>query len=279
MKGQFVLVSGSASRTCSTLLLSRAIDFIQVLVPEVLKAGGGFVVLLGNEEATKGSDGNARIFDWTILRAIEPYAEETLQPQRVYARVLVRDDAWKSRMSESNQGTFNRLQQRGALEVHRVRKEVYTGGKYREVECEFADCMLALGGGKGTYSAGQEMIALGKPVLPLDLEIGSLSEDGEGALLLHKEFQAKPEEFFPATYLSIANRIESLSLQVESQDPVGVARRATEVLDQELDAGLFQDSRPDSRFGALVDGTANRLLKVTGVLRAFEYLKNWIPML
>ena len=279
MKGQFVLVSGSSSRTCSALLLSRAMGFIQVLVPEVLKAGGGFVLLLGDEEATKGSDGNARVFDWTILRAIEPYAEETLQPQRVYARVLMRDDAWKSRMNEGNQGTFNRLQQRGALEVHRVRQEVYTGGKYREVECELADCMLALGGGKGTYSAGQVMIALGKPVLPLDLEIGSLSEDGEGALLLHKEFQSKPEEFFPATHLSIVNQIESLSLQAESQDPASVARRATGVLARELDSGPIQEERPDSGLGTLFDGTVNRLLKVTGVLRAIEYLKNWIPML
>ena len=133
-------------------------------------------------------------------------------------------------MSESNQRTFNRLQQRGALEVHRVRQEVYTGGKYREIECKLADCMLGLGGGRGTYSVGHQMIALGKPVLPLDLDLGSFSEDGEGALLLHKEFQSKPEQFFPATYLSIANQIESLSLQAEGQSPVSVALRATEVL-------------------------------------------------
>ena len=277
MNGQFLLLSGSASRACSALALTRAVEFVQALVPETLKVGGGFVLLVGYEEPTKGVDGVPRIFDWTILRAIESYTEATIQPQRVHARVILRDDTWNSRMSESDQHTFNRLQQRGALEVERVPQGVFTGGKYRQVECELADCMLALGGGKGTYSAGREMITLGKPVLPLDLEIGSLSEDGQGALLLHKEFQSTPEQFFPSTHVTVVNQIELLSLQAEGRDPAGVAQRAVEVLARELDAGQVQALWRGNRVGALVDGTVNRFLKVTGVLRALEYLKNWIP--
>lgn len=279
MNGRFILVSGSASRNCSSHVLARAMDFLLALVPEVLKLGGGFVLLAGDEQRTKGSDGLPRIFDWTILRAMEPFVENTLQPQRVLARVIMRDDSWQYRMGDGERGTFNRLQQRGALEVHRIPNEAYTGGKYREAQCEASDCMLALGGGKGTYSLGQQMIALGKPVLPLDLEIGSFSEDGGGALLLHKEFQAKPEVFFPVTYPRLSNKIEFLSLAGEGQDPASVAQRAIEALALELESIPSQGPSRNGGLGALLDSVTGYVQKIGGLVKALASLKNFLPWL
>ena len=235
MKGQFVLVSGSAAPSCSSLQLAIATRFVQFFVPEVLKAGGSLVVLTGDENRTKDANGNPHIFDWTILRAIEEYLGVTTQSPRVYAQVVMADDAWQSRMDDGNRRTFGNLQQHGVLAIARIRREEFTGGKYRRVECELADAMIALGGGRGTYSVGREMIELGKPVLPFDLEIGAFSKDGDGALLLHRELQTEPDRFFPITHRDIVNQIEALSLQRGSHDPAGVAQRAVEILSRELD--------------------------------------------
>ena len=84
MNGRFVLFSGSASLSCPTERLVQAIRFLDGFVIQVLQAGGGFVVLLGNEDRTKGDDGEPRIFDWTILRKIQHYAESTTDVPRVY---------------------------------------------------------------------------------------------------------------------------------------------------------------------------------------------------
>ena len=84
---------------------------------------------------------------------------------------------------------------------------------------------------------GEEMMDLRKPVLPLDLKIGALSEDGEGALLLHKELQSNPSEFFPATHSHVINQIESLSLQGGNHQAASVAQRAVEILSRELHRG------------------------------------------
>ena len=277
MKGRFILISGSASLNCSSQVLDRARNFLQALVPMVLNLGGGFVLLAGDEQRTIGSDGLPRIFDWTILRAIEPFVESTLQPQRILVRVIIRDDSWQYRMGDSHQGTFNRLQQRGAMEVHRIPKEVYTGGKYREAQCEYSDCMLALGGGKGTYSLGRQMIALGKPVLPLDLEIGSFSEDGEGGLLLHKELQAKPEEFFPVTYSTLSNKIEFLSLAGEGQDPANVAQRVIEALTLELESISSQGSSRTGGLSALRDRGKRYVERIGGLVKALASLRYFLP--
>ena len=273
MDGKFILFSGSASRSCPAERLDTAVKFLDAFVQQVLQAGGGFVVLLGDEDRTKGDDGNPRTFDWTILRAVERYAESTAATPRIYARVVMSDDAWATRMNDGNRRTFLNLEQRRTLEVERIRREQFTGGEYRRVECKLADALVAMGGGKGTYSVGQEMLELGKPVLPLDLEIGAFSEDGEGALLLHRELQDDPSLFFPATHDQVVDRIETLSLQGSPID--GAARRAAEMLNRELDTTVPAPQRISrvKRWLIWIETAASKLLAAVGVMRAIDFIK------
>ena len=273
MNGKYVLLSGTASRDCPVPELDMATSFVQSFTAEVLKAGGGLVVLLGDETRTKGADGRPRIFDWTILRTVEEYVGVTTQAPRIHVRAVMADDAWQSRMDDGNRRTFSNLQQRGVLEVERIRREKFTGGEYRRTECELADAMVALGGGKGTYSVGEEMMELGKPVLPLDLKIGALSEDGEGALLLYKELQSNPRDFFPATHRHVINQIESLSLQGGNHQAASVAQRAVEILSRELHRSPASESRGIKSLFGNVGRAVSKFLTVIGVLRAIDFLK------
>ena len=276
MNGKYILVSGTASRDCPQQELDMATRFVQSFTAEVLKAGGGLVVLLGDEDRTKGTDGRPRIFDWIILRAVEEYVGVTTQAPRVHVRVVMADDVWQSRMDEGNRRTFGNLQQRGALEVERIRRERFTGGEYRRTECELADALIALGGGKGTYSVGEEMMELGKPVLPLDLKIGALSEDGEGALQLHRELQSNPRDFFPATHGRVINQVESLSLQGGNHRAASVAQRAVEILSRELHREPVSKSRGIRRLFGNAERAVNKFLTAIGVLRAIDFVKQLV---
>ena len=276
MDGRFVLFSGSASASCPNDRLDQAVEFLGCFVPEVLQAGGGFVILLGDEDGTKDSDGRPRIFDWEILRSVERYVESTTNGTRVYARVVVSDNAWRDKMRERNRGTFSNLQQRGALEIERIPREEYVGGTYRKWECDLADALLALGGGKGTYIVGREMAEMDKPVLPLDLDIGAYSEDGEGALLLHRELQADASQFFPATHNRVVDHIEAVSFQGNTVDTV--ARRAVELLNREMSASPRLDTSSVKRGLRFLEAAVAKFLTVIGVLRAWDFLKNAIGL-
>ena len=271
MNDRFVLFSGSASSSCPDERLDQAIQFLGCFVPQVLQASGGFVVLLGDEDETRGDDGKPRIFDWEILRSVERYVESTTDGIRVYARVVISDNAWVDKMSAGNRQTFSNLQRRGALEVERIRREEYAGGTYRRVECELADALLALGGGRGTYIVGREMLELGKPVLPLDLDIGASSEDGEGALLLHRELQAEPSLFFPATHDRVMEQLEAMSFPGNPID--GVARRTVEMLNREMSSSDRAGKSRVKRGSNLLETAAKRFLAFIGVLRAWEFLR------
>ena len=236
MNGKFIMLAGSASPSCPADKLEVAVRLVRSFTGEALRRGGGIVVLAGDEESTRDEHGIPRIFDWLALREVQRYAKSTTETPRRYARVVMSDAAPESKIDEANLRLLRDLEQRNAVELCLIRREVFTGGEYRKLMVEKADAMLAIGGGKGTYSAGAEMIAMGKPVLPLDLQLGSSADDGDGAVALHREMASAPSRFFPNTYRDVRNRIGLLSLDRGINAAETVARVSVEILAKEFDA-------------------------------------------
>ena len=60
------------------------------------------------------------------------------------------DKAWESKIDDAGLRLLRDLEQRNAVDLRHIRREMFTGGEYREVMVERSDAMLAIGGGKGT---------------------------------------------------------------------------------------------------------------------------------
>ena len=247
MNGKFILLSGSAGLSCPADKLDIAIQFIRSFTGEALSRGGGIVVLAGDEEATKDEHGTPHIFDWLALREIESYAKSTTGTPRPYARVVMSDQAPESKIDDANLRLLRDLEQRNAVELCPIRREVFTGGEYRKMMIERADAMLAIGGGKGTYSAGAEIIAQGKPLLPLDLQLGSTADDGDGAVALHREMSSNPCRFFANTHQDVMNRVGLISLNRGINDTTTAARVSAEMLARELDTSPAPEQRSEGK--------------------------------
>ena len=240
MDGKYILISGSASRCCQDGKLDVTLQFVRGFAEEVLMRGGGIVVLAGEEESTTDERGNPRIFDWVALREVERYAERTSHEPRRFARVVMCDRVPESKIDQVNLQLLRRLEQRNAVERCHISRQLFTGGEYRQVMTDMADAMLALGGCKGTYSAGVVMTDLGKPALPVDLQLGSIREDGDGAISLLREMMSDAAPFFPNTYLQAMNRIGMLAMNRGTNHPRDAARTVAEMLETELASGLTE---------------------------------------
>ena len=257
MNGKFILISGSASPTCPQHKLDAACEFVTRFTGEVLRLGGGVVVLAGAEPSTSDDRGASIIFDWVALRKVARYATTTTESPRKYARIVMSDEARESKIDDANLKLLRDLQQRDVVKLLHIERELYTGGEYRKVMADNADAMLAIGGGKGTYSAGDEMTERGKPVLPLDLQLDSSSDDGNGSVALHWDLTSEPCRFFPNTGQDVANKIDILSLERGINDVADVARTAAEMLAREL-ASAPQEERPEGREGTVGGLVAER---------------------
>ena len=112
MNGQYVLISGSASRSCPADKLELAIRFVASFTTEVLRRQAGVVVLAGGEEANRNRDGTPLIFDWVALRAVERFAESTTGDPRPYARVVMSDEVQEAKIDDYNLKLLKNLEQR-----------------------------------------------------------------------------------------------------------------------------------------------------------------------
>ena len=236
------------------------------------------MVLAGSEEGTRDEHGTPHIFDWLALREIEKYVESSTEPPRPYVRVVMSDMAQESRIDPANLRLLKNLEQRNVVELFPIRQEVFTGGEYRKVMIEQADAFVAVGGGKGTYSAGTDMIAEGKTVLPLDLQLGSFVQDGDGSVALHREMISAPERFFPNTHQEMRNRIVLLSLDRGINDAGSVARVSAEMLARELSTNLPSDQPVHIRQRlATVWQGAKALPVLASAIRILEWVRSLLP--
>ena len=192
-------------------------------------------MLAGAEKSTQDAQGVPHIFDWLILRQVERYAENTLEKPRIYARIVMSDAATESKIDDGNLRVLRNLEQRNVIERHHIKREVFTGGAYRRAMVERSDALLAVGGGKGTHSIGREMIEDGKPVLPIDIRLGSVADDGDGAVTLHRELMSHPAQFLPHAGSNVVNRIGLISLDRENNEIEAVALAAAQILENRVD--------------------------------------------
>lgn len=234
MQEKLVLIAGSASNTCPTAKLEVAHAFVQVLARLVLEEGGGFALFVSGEPTN--DDGLPLIFDWIVLRELDRYLTASGAPARHRVLVVTSHKAWSTKMSEAQRQLLVKLSGAGAAECAYVDDDVHTGGNIGDKQIGRASAMVAIGGGKGVTDRAHKMMRKGCPVLPLDLSVGALSGDGDGALGLHKRLLAEPQRFFPLTPDHVKRYLPSLSLDVQGADVEAVATRAVELLAAEFDA-------------------------------------------
>ena len=122
------------------------------------------------------------------------------------------------------------------------------------------------------------MIALGKPVLPLDLQLGSTAEDGDGAVALYREMASAPNRFFLNTYQDMRNRVGLLSLDREINEAGVVARVSAEMLAKELNAIPLPDQSTNIR-GRLVTGWQGMkaLPVIASAIKIIEWARGLLP--
>ena len=108
---------------------------------------------------------------------------------------------------------WNDLITRGCLAVLPGEWNWFSGAVRRALLASHADVLITLGGGEGVEHYGSLFQARSKPVIPLDLQIGSSSNDGRGgSLRILDRVRSDPRLFFPLLAPDTVNaHLESLA--------------------------------------------------------------------
>ena len=106
--------------------------------------------------------------------------------------IVLADRHRRESMNPEQRVLIAKLSLRGLAKVDVIPDEVVTGGNVGDAQASHASGMIALGGGKGVADRAYKMMKKGLPIYPMDLKIGSNSEDGEGSLSLAQKLHVCP---------------------------------------------------------------------------------------
>jgi nucleoside phosphorylase len=173
------------------------------------------------------------VFSWTVLEEIERLAGKNERGE-VRVVLITAPKFTAGRMSEERSRLVQTLEAQGIARVEIIANDLWVGGRIRDTQASLAHAMICLGGGKGVVDLAHRLCTRGAPVLPMDIEIRGINEDGGGAQQLYQEMTRHPSRFFPYTGAQIPSRLFALSLRNPANSIPRTAATALEVVAQEL---------------------------------------------
>ena len=260
MNGRLILIAGSADKECPSENLRTAISFAREAAAAIIETGSS-VAVLATREPTREENGVEipLTFDWEILREVKRVTNNrALEGGRILARVFTGADSLEKRLSEGNTRLLQELQGLGVAEVTFIEEEMYSGGEYRDWQQACCDGMIAVGGGAGTYQVARKMCDAGKPVFPVDIQIGARHRDGTGAIQLLSEMKTVGERFLPRNHRIVNEKLALLSLEHPHWSMGRVATTIAKVMDDEVSREDIPE--PVGLFGKLKAKLQGKLL-------------------
>jgi hypothetical protein len=238
LQGRRVHIAGSAKLDAQLPALTYAHDLIERVTERLALAGAGFVIQLGKEPRAADNPVNPSItFDWTVAETLG----RLLHSGRIQATTsdgpliaCVTTDKTSTQVPADRVPLWDRLIASGAMLMRHVEPGWTAGAIRRQIQSRLGDMLIALSGGEGVEHLATEYALLSKPVIPLDLQIGSSCDDGSGgAAMLAGRMRAHPERFIR---LVEASRAGNLLMQMETRQGQRAAETVADAMLALLDA-------------------------------------------
>jgi len=218
IRGRRITIAGSASTNAEAALLEYTHKIVEQLVAALFAEGALFGVGIGKEPRRMDDDSQASIiFDWTVLEVVganlKADVSKASTPQGpIVASVTTSKTAIQ--VPETRKQLWADLLGSNAVLIKSVEPGWTSGAVRRQIQSELGDVLIAISGGEGVEHLAKEFALQGKPVIPLDLQLGSSSNDGVGgAGKLFDQMQSHPERFLS---LSDPNLAGALIAQCDS---------------------------------------------------------------
>jgi hypothetical protein len=213
--GKRVHIVGSAIDTANLTQLHYAHLLVKHVTFEILQhSGGGLVVTVGGDPVVKDSE-LAKVFDWSVLEVVDCHEVNKKWPKTQGAPVIaVGFENCEEKIPANRKELWNRLLSQRKVELHLVPSDVAFGGKMRQMQSEFGDLLVTIGGSVGVHDLARLYQANKKPIIPLNLSLcGGVEKSASETLSKHVvknwrtffDFQPAGEAITAYSRLSLKN--------------------------------------------------------------------------
>ena len=201
LKGRRIHIAGSAGTNEDEGKLAYAHELVSELTFVLANAGAKFVLSFGAEPRLEGrQDGPSIIFDWSVAESVERSltggkAVASGEGGRLGATIAT--SKTERQIPDERRPLFEKLRDADALSFGYLASGWTAGAVRRDRQATLGDVLIGIGGGEGIEHLARAYAARGKPVVPLDIHLGSSKGDGSGgAARLFERALETPADFF-----------------------------------------------------------------------------------
>jgi hypothetical protein len=246
-----IYIAGSARKDIDYKLLLYSHRLVETLVETLAKRGAKFVIGIGGEPHREDDQKQLPIiYDWTVLESMARCVEEGVrltsnwQGNTVLSWVTQRVE---NRIPENRRPLWEHLKKQKIFDLKYLAEGWGSGAVRRSQMAESGDILVAISGGEGVEHAALEYGLRGKPVIPIDLDLGSASNDGiGGAFRLAGKMLKNPENFFK---LKDTNKSGALIPRITTRQGLAPIEQVVEGIVELIEAFEF----PKAFFVRLMD--------------------------
>src|SRR5215213_6310182 len=226
LRGRRIHVVGSADPESDEKRLSYVHSLVSELTVALAVEGSTFVIPFGKEPLLKErTDGPSIIFDWTVAEA----ADHMLRDGRTNAggpngRLIATLATSKtdSQIPGRLRPVYDHLRDNAAVSMEFLDPGWTAGAVRRARLAELGDILIGVSGGQGVEQLAIEYSSKGKPVIPLDIQIGASERDGSGgAARLFDRALAQPQDFFRVADAESPSELLERTRTRNGETPVG----------------------------------------------------------
>ncbi len=224
ISGNRILIAGSVDDNIELSTLEKLHVIVKLLIQKTIENGGGLVLTVGNNPMHKLDHQLPLIFDWTIVDALVNFTgvqNTSWSKEKGAPFIIVVYPNWEEKVPTDKKDILNQLLGLESIQLIKIHKGIGVGGVLREIESDYGDILITIGGERGVNHLEELFRKKGKPVIPLNAP--TLSQWRNASEILYDEAMEYPERFFElkSPYQSTAF-LQGLSLKSNPDDLTSV---------------------------------------------------------
>lgn len=201
LRGRRIHIVGSADPESDEAKLNYTHSLVSELTSALAAEGAAFVIPFGKEPFLKDHDaGPSIIFDWTVAEAVHrALTAGRAQASGPNGRLVATLGTTKTdgQVPAHRRPIYDELRSNNAIAFEFIEPGWSSGAHRRQRLAQLGDVLIGISGGEGVEHSAIEYSSIGKPVIPLDIVLGSSQHDGSGgASRLFDRALASPTDFF-----------------------------------------------------------------------------------
>ena len=194
-----IQIAGSSSADTEADLIRFSHNMVTDILKVLLERGATVVSTVGQEARSDPDESSSPsiVFYWSILETAYQFGRSLGFPDIMKNRIrVVSSEKSEEEIPETRMELWTGLLDAGIVAVYRLRPGWDASAVKRQEQERLADALVVIGGGEGVEHLASLYVSHGKPVLPLDIPIGSSYGDGlGGSMVMSRKAVVDPQKY------------------------------------------------------------------------------------